>query len=126
MDQSLEPLGISFAQYRALEAIDLNREMHISELARFLRLSRQATQMTVQRLDEGGLVDLTSEASRIYVRPSELGYQRLRLFRTFTHDCKARLEEQLSEGERHLLTELLRRADEALEAPRQPEWWLAA
>lgn len=34
MDQSLEPLGVTFAQYRALEAIDLNHEMHISELAR--------------------------------------------------------------------------------------------
>jgi DNA-binding MarR family transcriptional regulator len=65
MDQSLEPLGVSFAQYRTLEAIDVNREMHIAELARFLRLSRQATQMAVRKLDEGGLVDLTPEAGRI-------------------------------------------------------------
>lgn len=125
MDQSLEPLGISFAQYRALEAIDVNREMHIAELARLLQLSRQATHMAVRKLDEGGLVDLTSEAGRIYVRPSELGLRRLRLFRGFTHDFKASLEEQLSDGERHLLTQLLRRADRALETPRQPEWWLA-
>jgi DNA-binding MarR family transcriptional regulator len=125
MDQSLEPLGVSFAQYRALEAIVLNKEMHISELARFLRLSRQAAQMTVQKLDEGGLVDLTQEAGRAYVRLSELGLRRLRLFRTFTHDFKAKLEEELSGGERHRLTQLLARADDALEAPHQPEWWLA-
>jgi DNA-binding MarR family transcriptional regulator len=127
MDQSLEPLGVSFAQYRALEGIDLNREMHISELARFLRLSRQATQMTVHKLNQGGLVDLIPEAGRVYVRPSELGLRRLRLLRGFTCDLKARLEEQLSDGERHRLTELIGRADGALEKPKpgQPEWWLA-
>lgn len=125
MDQSLEPLGVSFAGYRALEAIDLNKEMHISELARFLRLSRQAGQMTVHKLDEGGLVDLTKEAGRAYVRPSELGLRRLRLFRKFTLDLKLKLEEELSGGERRRLTQLLGRADDALEAPAQPEWWLA-
>ena len=127
MDQSLEPLGVSFAQYRALEGIDLNREMHISELARFLRLSRQATQMIVHKLDEGGLVDLIPEAGRVYVRSSELGLRRLRLLRGFTRDLKVRLEEQLNDGERHRLTELIRRADDALEKPKpdQPEWWLA-
>jgi DNA-binding MarR family transcriptional regulator len=61
MDQSLEPLGVTFAQYRALEAIDLNKEMQISQLARFLRLSRQAAQMTVRKLDIGGLIDLVHE-----------------------------------------------------------------
>jgi DNA-binding MarR family transcriptional regulator len=125
MDQSLEPLGVTFAQYRALEAIDLNREMHISQLARFLRLSRQAAQMTVQKLDEGGLVDLIQEPGCIYIRPSELGLRRLRLFRTFTHDLKEKLEEELSDGERHRLTQLLGRADGALPTPHQPEWWLA-
>jgi DNA-binding MarR family transcriptional regulator len=70
MDQSLEPLGITFAQYRALEAIDINREIHISQLARFLRLTRQAAQMTVTKLDRGGLVDLVPEPGRVYVRPA--------------------------------------------------------
>jgi hypothetical protein len=55
----------------------------------------------------------------------ELGLRRLRLFRTFTHDFKAKLEEELSGGERHRLTQLLARADDALEGPHQPEWWLA-
>jgi hypothetical protein len=47
--------------------------------------------------------------------------------RGFTRDLKARLEEQLSDGERHRLTELIGRADDALEKPKpgQPEWWLA-
>jgi DNA-binding MarR family transcriptional regulator len=125
MDQSLEPLGVSFAQYRALEAIHLNKEMHISQLARFLRLPRQAAQMTVQKLHLGGLVDLIQEPGRVYVRPSELGLQRLRLFRRFTHDFKVKLEEELTDGERHRLTQLLDRGDDALRSPHQPEWWLA-
>ena len=127
MDQSLEPLGITFAQYRALEAIDLNREIHISQLARFLRLTRQAAQMTVSKLDRGGLVDLVPEPGRVYVRPSELGLRRLRLYRNYTHDFKRKLEERLTDGERHRLVVLLGSADEALAEtpPRQPEWWLA-
>jgi len=125
MDQSLEPLGITFAQYRALEAIDLHKEMHISHLARFLRLSRQAAQMTVRKLELGGLVDLVHEPGRVYVRPSELGIRRLRLFRKFTRDFKVKLEEELADGERHRLTLLLGRADGALDTPVQPEWWLA-
>ena len=43
----------------------------------------------------------------------------------FRQDFKATLEEQLSDAERDRLTELLGRADEALETPREPEWWLA-
>jgi DNA-binding MarR family transcriptional regulator len=125
LDQSLEPLGVSFAQYRALEAIDLNKEMHVSELARFLRLSRQAVQMTVRRLDVGGLVDLVHEPGRVYVRPSELGLRRLRLFRRFTHDSKVELEAELTGGERYQLTQLLARANDALKAPSGREWWLA-
>jgi DNA-binding MarR family transcriptional regulator len=125
MDQSLEPLGITFAQYRALEAIDLNKELHISQLARVLRLTRQAARMTVYKLDAGGLVDLVHEPGRVYVRPSELGFRRLRLFRKYTHDFKVKLEEELSARERHRLTLLLARADDALQPPRQPEWWFA-
>ena len=117
MDQSLEPLGVTFAQYRALEAIDLNKEMYMSELARFLRLSRQAVKMTVQKLDEGGLIDLTKESGRVFVRTSELGLRRLRLLRRFTHDFNVKLEEELSGGELHRLTQLLGRADDALETP---------
>lgn len=125
MDQALEPLGITFAQYRALEAIDLNKEMHVSQPSRCLRLSRQAAQMTVHKLHIGGLVDLVQEPGRVYVKPSELGHRRLGLFRKFTHDFKVKLEEELSDGERHRLTLLLGRAEDALQPPRQPEWRLA-
>ena len=44
MDQALQGMGMSFAQYRALEALASNNAMHISWLARMLRLSRQTAQ----------------------------------------------------------------------------------
>lgn len=125
MNQSLEPLGISFAQYRALEAIVANREIHLSELARLLRLTRQAVQTSVHALHAGDLVELIHEPSRIYVRASAIGTRRLELSRTFTHDLKAGIEAELSGAERHRITTLLDRADRTLDPPRQPEWWLS-
>lgn len=124
MDQSLEPLGFTFGQYRALELLTANNEMHVSHVARLLRLSRQAVPTTVGKLDRGGLVDLTTERSRVYVRPSDLAHRRLELARTFTAGSKTQLESSLSHRERHRLTRLLHRADLALDPPRQHEWWL--
>jgi DNA-binding MarR family transcriptional regulator len=125
MDQSLEPLGMNFAQYRALEFLDTNLEMHVPELARSLRVSRQAALATVAKLDRGGLIDLTREAGRRYVRPSDLGRHRLRRCKRFTADIKQHLEQELTPDERRRLAELLRRADRCLIAPSRPEWWLA-
>jgi DNA-binding MarR family transcriptional regulator len=125
MDQSLEPLGISFAQYRALEAIVANREIHLSELSRLLRLTRQAVQISVHQLHGGDLVELIREPGRVYVRASILGARRLELFREFTHDLKAGIEGALSGAERHRVTTLLDRANSSLDPPRQPEWWLS-
>jgi DNA-binding MarR family transcriptional regulator len=125
MDQSLEPLGMTFAQYRALEYLAASLEMHVSELARALRLSRQAVLATVEKLDRGGLIDLVRESGRLYVKPSELGRRRLRSCRRFTDDFKQQLERDLTPAERHQMTQLLSKAEEGLPPPRSPEWWLA-
>jgi DNA-binding MarR family transcriptional regulator len=125
IDQSLEPMGITFAQYRALEAIFLNEEIHVSELARLLRLSRQAVQATVQKLHAGNLVDLIHESGRVYAAPSAVSRRRLRRFRRSTDDFKVGIESALSGGERYRLTKFLDRDDRVLETPRRPEWWLA-
>jgi DNA-binding MarR family transcriptional regulator len=125
MDESLEPLGISFAQYRALETVSVNNEIHLSELARLLQVSRQAVQMSIQKLQRGDLVELIHESGRVYVKPSALGLRRLELCRRFTEELKAGIEQELSGGERHRITLLLGRAARGLRTPRQPEWWLA-
>lgn len=125
IDESLEPLGMSFAQYRALEALESRNEMHLSELARLLRLSRQAAQATAEKLDLGGLIDVTRESRRVYVTPSQLGRRRLTHCRRSTVDFKTQIEDALTGGQRHRLTVLLEKADRALQTPRAPEWWLA-
>jgi DNA-binding MarR family transcriptional regulator len=127
MDQSLEHLGMTYAQYRALEALTASKEMPVSELARRLRVSRQAARSTIAKLDRGWLVDAVRENGRLYVGPSELGRRRLQLCRSFTEDFKLQLEGDLSHGERHRLVMLLERAGRALEPapPHRPEWWLA-
>jgi DNA-binding MarR family transcriptional regulator len=125
MDQSLEHLGMSFAQYRALEVLDANNEMHVSELARLLRVSRQAAQETVIKLDRGSLIEAVRGAGRVYVAPSDLGRKRLTQCRRFTHDLKTQLEQGLSHGELFRLRLLLEKAGDALLPPSHPEWWLA-
>jgi DNA-binding MarR family transcriptional regulator len=81
--------------------------------------------VTVRKLHAGGLVDLVHGPGRIYVKASELGLRRLRLSRRFTHGSKAELEAELTGGERYQLTQLLARANDALQARSGREWWLA-
>jgi DNA-binding MarR family transcriptional regulator len=125
IDRSLEHLGMTFAQYRALEVLDANNDIHLSELARLFRVSRQAAGSTVAMLDRGALVDPVREAGRVYVTPSDVGRDRLVLCRRFTEDLKAQLEEHLTHGELHRLVLLLEKAGAALRSPALPEWWLA-
>jgi DNA-binding MarR family transcriptional regulator len=48
MDRCLEAFGLSYAQYRALEILLRSRELHVSELARRLRVTRQAANATAE------------------------------------------------------------------------------
>ena len=50
MDQSLEAFGISYAQYMTLELVLAAEEPHISEVARRLRVTRQAARETDLKL----------------------------------------------------------------------------
>jgi len=54
MDQSLQELGISFAQYRILELLTDARDLSLSELGRQMRVTRQATRMTTGKLAAAG------------------------------------------------------------------------
>jgi DNA-binding MarR family transcriptional regulator len=125
MDQALEHLGMTFAQYRALEVLATQRELQVSELARFLRVSRQAALKTVKKLDGGALIEAVPEAGRLYVSPSEAGERRLEHCRRFTHDLKAQVEVGLNHGELYRLHQLLEKAGDTLLPPSHPEWWLA-
>lgn len=125
MDQRLEHFGISFAQYRALETVAAYPDIHTSELARALRISRQGAGKTIEKLGGGALIDEVREAGRVYVTTSELGRKRLDQCRRTTLDMTRPLEEALTEGERHRVVALLERAARALRPPStRREWWL--
>lgn len=125
MDQSLEGLGISFAQYRILELLNDTSDLHLSEIARRLRVTRQATRATVEKLRLASLVDVESEAHASYVTISDLGRRRLALFRAATHDLPEALEAEFPPGRIFGLVRTLRKAEDCLTSPRQPLWWLS-
>src|SRR5207247_4837154 len=83
MDQCLEAFGISYAQYRALVALLNENDMHISELARRLRVTRQAALAIATKLARSDLVtfDRGSNATYLVVTPvARSRFARLREF----------------------------------------------
>jgi DNA-binding MarR family transcriptional regulator len=123
MDQCLQAFGISFAQYRALLILLSENELHISGLARRLRVTRQAAFETVTKLARVDLVTLVREAHATYVVVTPTARKRLDRFQEFA-DMPAELEEGLSDMERGRLVALLRKADRSIAPPRRRTWWL--
>jgi len=126
MDQALEGFAITFAQYRALEAIDATPRMHISALARKLRLTRQATQAVTKKLVRADYLRVEDHGYVKTVHITQRGHQHLRLLRDSASRIPSALEAALDYDERAALHALLRKADLALEPPRRPTWWLDA
>jgi DNA-binding MarR family transcriptional regulator len=124
MDQSLEGYAVTFAQYRALEAIDATPRMHISGLARKLRVTRQGTHAVVRKLVGAGYLHVEDHGHVTTVELTALGRRRLDLFRTSCARIPRALEEVLGHDDRAEFQRLLRMADRALEPPRRPTWWL--
>jgi DNA-binding MarR family transcriptional regulator len=120
MDQALEGFAITFAQYRALEAIDATPRMHISALARKLRLTRQATQAVTKKLVRADYLRVEDHGYVKTVHITQRGHQHLRLLRDSASRIPTALEAALDYDERAALHALLRKADLALE-PRELE-----
>lgn len=58
LDDSLEELGISYAQFEILELLTRDRNAHAAALARRLQVSRQIASRLLAKLARAGLVDL--------------------------------------------------------------------
>src|SRR5262245_56092605 len=123
MDQCLQAFGISYAQYRALLALIAENEMHISSLARRLRVTRQAALETVTKLARTDLVTLQREAHATYILVTPLARVRLTRLSDFA-DMPSALERSLTDMERGRLVALLRKADRSITPPRRRTWWL--
>jgi DNA-binding MarR family transcriptional regulator len=124
MDQWLVNWGITYAQYRALEVlVAAPSDLHVSELARRLRLTRQATADTVKKLERVDYVQTEREPHTRYVVVTARGRSMLQKLRNF-----ARLPDELDSGltpqERGHLLWLLRKTDRTTTPPGRPTWWL--
>jgi DNA-binding MarR family transcriptional regulator len=125
MDQCLEAYGISYAQYRALEfVLDTSADIHVSELARRLRLSRQSANLTVAKLERAGYVVTEREPHHRYILATAQARSSITLIREMAAIPLA-LEHELGMADLGSLVGLLRRAERATYPPRRPDWWLA-
>ena len=126
MDQALQGMGMSFARYRALEALASNNAMYISWLARMLRLSRQTARATVLQLAKQELVETVDEGYEVTIHVLPKGRKRLVLCRDATRTVITSIEGRLPMQERVTLHGLLTRAERAFQPPppRVRPWWL--
>ena len=83
MDQCLEAFGISYAQYRALVALLDGNDMHISELARRLRVTRQAALAIATKLARSDLVTFERESHATYLVVTPVARARFARVREF-------------------------------------------
>jgi len=113
MDQCLEAFGISYAQYRALVVLLDQNDMHISELARRLRVTRQAALAIVRKLARSDLVTLERESYATYLAVTPHARARISRLNEFANMPDV-LEGALTDAERGRLVALLRKADRFL------------
>lgn len=125
LDQSLEEYGISFAQHRMLEVIAGEHQIHVSDVARRLLVTRQTAQAVAEQLYRGDLVDVEREGRVLYLSVSPVGAKRLeRQFRPAVQDVAGQIEHETKGSERRRTVLLFRRVEAAVRAPNRPTWWL--
>jgi len=127
LDQSFEGNFVSYAQFRMLVVLHETPNMYLNEIARRLRVSRQASRGVLDRLDWAGLVERVEgyelEQAKPY-RVTDLGRHRLYRMHDLAQTRFALVVERLDGNDRRSLVELMLRVDRALEPPRRPMWWL--
>ncbi len=124
MDQSLEHVHTTFAQYRVLEVVASSNGIHVAEIARRIRVTRQAASVSVEKVRLLGLVDVEDAGYFKWVRISERGRRWLELLRNTVASVPQEIEEALDSGQRAQLAALLRRIDRTVKPPNSAAWWL--
>ncbi len=127
LDQALEGNFVSFAQFRMLSLLHETPNMYLNEMARRLRVSRQASRGVLDRLNWAGLVDRVEGYEHEQAKPyrvTDLGRHRLGRMYDLAQSRFSSVAESLDGNDRRTLVELMHRVDIALEPPRRPMWWL--
>ena len=117
---------MSFAQYRALETLAARNPMHISWLARLLRVNRTSARDTVRQLENHGLVTTEREGYVVVVTLTTTASRRLELCRRATAAIGTYFEQGLDPRQRAQLLTLLSEAERTFTPPppRVRPWWL--
>ena len=80
LDQAFEGNFVSYAQFRMLLLLDETPNLYLNEMARRLRVSRQASKGVLDRLDWAGLVERVEGYENEQAKPfrvNDLGRHRL-------------------------------------------------
>jgi len=127
LDQALEGNFVSYAQFRMLALLYETPNMYLNEMARRLRVSRQASSGVLLRLDLAGLVERLEGYEHEQAKPyrvTELGRHRLFRMNGLAQARFAPIVERLDGNDRRAFVQLMLAVDRALEPPRRPIWWL--
>lgn len=127
LDQAFEGNFVSYAQFRMLAVLHETPNQFLNEMARRLRVSRQASRGVLDRLDWAGLVERVEGYEHEQAKPyriTDLGRHRLHRMRDLAQIRLSPIDERLTGDERRALVELMFRVDSALVPPRRPMWWL--
>jgi DNA-binding MarR family transcriptional regulator len=124
LDQAISAYGVSFGQYRALLLTERN-PLYISDAARRLRITRQATDRLYAKLALSGLIHHTYEPHVVDVEITDLGRERLAKMRALIRELVTDpVDAVLDMQQLFALTELLDAIDRAVRPNGAPTWWL--
>jgi len=124
LDEAVEGLGLSYAQYEVMEHLAVRPNLHAGELARRLRITRQTAHGLVQQLARADLVDvLPPDFGARPMRLTSLGRRRLHHCRHAIASIEALLEEA-EPNDRGTFLVLLAGLDARVAPTRTRPWWL--
>ena len=124
LDEALEELGVSYAQYEIMEHLAERPNLHAGELGRRLRITRQTAHGLIKQLARADLIDLLPPDGG--ARPARLtptGRRRLEHCRRAVAPIHADLE-QVEPDRRLTFLDSLSALDARLAPPPRRPWWL--
>ena len=123
VDGELEELALTTSLYLTLEALDAEPQIHASQLARTLRITRQSTHALLTKLRYGDLIQLLPPDLGVRgLVLTDVGRRRLVAARDAVAHVLAPLEDEVAPGDLTRLIELMDRTSQTLR-PRPPPWW---
>jgi DNA-binding MarR family transcriptional regulator len=123
LDEALEELEISYAQFEILELLTRDRNAHAAALARRLRESRQIVSRLLLKLDRAGLVELLPPDGGVRVPlVTKNGVRRIRYATEATAELRAKIAEVSPERLRSFLSVISGLEDALRPLPGQHRW----